>query len=69
MPREEAEPHGNKFTRFNLYTMRVAIAILYTGIMEERRKKNYVYLQLLRGTICVIGISYMIVVHYVSLVA
>ena len=39
----------NEFTHLNLCTMHVAIAILCTGIMRERKK---FYLQLVRGTLC-----------------
>ena len=39
----------NEFTGINLCTMRVAIAILCTGITRERKK---FYLQLVRGTLC-----------------
>ena len=39
----------NKFTHLSLCTLHVAIAILYTGIMRERKK---FYLQLVRGTLC-----------------
>ena len=39
----------NEFTHLSLCTLRIAIAILYTGIMRERKK---FYLQLVRGTLC-----------------
>ena len=40
----------NEFTHLNLCTLRVAIAILCTGITRERKK---FYLQLVRGTLCI----------------
>ena len=39
----------NEFTHLSLCTLRVAIAILYTGITRERKK---FYLQLFCGTLC-----------------
>ena len=44
----------NEFTHFNLCTMRIAIAILCTGITRERKK---FYLQLVHGTLCMSRVS------------